>query len=317
MLDLKERNVTKYYLSVKELNEIPPMNVTRRGGWKNNFTEFVTADKTIGSDKKYILIDNKAMDAIHVKGTMDDWIEGSYELLNDEVFAFMNYTGVANLIQKPLGLSNSQISNENETSSGKTTGARERSSGFGNPLDMTITPNSSKLGNQNIIGKIDDVPVHFDEITKNDIDMVQKFVYFHSDGMSRTTGLIHGNYKKGDMFSNNVFITTEETIFDETAKGGQRVRCIPITRKPAKNPEAVRKFEKLVCGKGKIAKNYGHCLEPLALKVMEMIKDGSLETRYIEIEKQLRAAINRPSNMINRMLENYTGFALAGEIFNK
>ena len=318
IVGFERASFTKYYLKTKEINVISPANVTRRGGWKNNFTQYVTGNKTIGGDIEYNLIDNKSMDNIHIKGTMDQWIEGSYELLNDEIFAFMNYTGVANLIQKPLGLSNSQIICSNETSSGKTTGARLRNSGFGNPFHMTITANSSKLGNQNVIYKYDDAPVHLDEITKADIPMAREIVYLHSSGKPRTVAKTNGNVRdnKNDNFCNNMFITTEEIIFDETAKGGQLVRSIPILRKPARNPEAIRKFEKLICSKGEVAKNYGYCVEPLALKVMEMVKDGSLESRFLEIEKQLRDAAGANSNMINRLTEIYTSFALAGEIFN-
>lgn len=311
--------VIDYYCKLLENNDIDILEITKIGGWKDNFTRYVTADNTYGSTKDYMLFENESMENVHKNGTFNDWIEGVYELLNDEIFAFITYTGVCALIQSPLNIPNHTIVASNPTSTGKTTGGRIRSSIYGNPFYMTMTSNSSKLGNVNTISAYNDVTCHLDEIKKEDIPMIRALIYNHSSGMPRKIATKYGGVKnnKYEIFSNNIIVTTEETILNESAKGGQLVRVIPILRTPKSNPEGIRKFEKLVCSKNKVAKNYGHALEPLVLKIMEMIQDGTLEKRYVEIENELRSYNVSNSNMINRLIEIYTAIALAGEIFNE
>jgi hypothetical protein len=182
-----------------------------------------------------------------------------------------------------------------------------------------MTTNSSKLGNVNTIAAYNDCPCHLDEIKKEDIDMIQSLVYNHSNAQPRNRALTKGgNQKNKDKtFTSILMLTTEETIFGNNAKNGQLARVIPIIQIPKSNPKGVRKFEKLVCSKNKNCKNYGQALEPLVLKIFEMIQDGSLEKRFNEIEQELRTYNVKNSNMINRLIENYTGIALAGEIFNE
>lgn len=315
----KRADIIDYYAKIVQTYEIPKKEITNVGGWKDNFTKYVTADDTYGSDEKYMLIENKSMNNIHKEGTFDNWIEGTYELLNDPVFAFIGYSGVCALIQSPLGIPNHTILDSNLSSTGKTTGARVRGSMFGNSFYMTLTPNASKLGNSNAISAYNDVPCHLDEITKKDVEMITNFIYDHSSGIPRNVANKTGGNKdnKDKIFTNNIFVTTEETLFGADAKTGQLARTIPVLRKPKTNYEGIKKFEKLVCSKNKICKNYGHALEPLVLKIIEMNQNGNLRKRYNEIIEELRNYNEKKSPVIDRLVEYYAGIALAGEIFNE
>lgn len=309
----------EYYCKLLENNDIDILEITKVGGWKDNFTRYVTADNTYGSTKEYMLFENSSMENVHKNGTFDNWIEGTYELLNDEVFAFIAYTGVCALIQRPLGIPNFSVINSNDSSTGKTTGGKERSSMFGNPFHMMITSNASRLGIPNTIGLYNDVPTHIDEIKKEDIPLVRNLVYNISTGTQRIVATKFGGVKnnKHDTFTTNIIVTTEEAIFDASVKMGQNARIITIIKTPKSNPEGIKKFERMVCNKNGNCNNYGHAVEPLVAKISNMIQDGSLYHRFSEIEKELRTFNESKSNMVNRLIEYYAAIALAGEIFNE
>ncbi len=319
ILGTKRAEFIDYCSKLLTTNCIPKKKVTNVGGWKENFTQFVTSDETYGSKEKYLVIQNRMMENIHKHGTFDNWIEGTYQLLNDEVFAFVTYTGVCGLLQNPLGISNFEIINSAKSSTGKTTGGKAKSSMFGHAFNMIVTPNASKLGIQNAIGAYNDISCHLDEITKTDLDMIEKFIYDHSSSKPREVGAKAGGNKdnRDKTFSNNVYITTEEVIFGANAKTGQLARSIPILRSPKINYEGVKKFESLVCTKNRICRNYGHALEPLVLKIIELYQNGKLANRYNEIIDELRIENVNHSPVIDRLIEYYAGIALGGEIFNE
>lgn len=315
----KRCEIIEYYCKLLENNDIDTLEITKIGGWKDTFTRYVTADNTYGTTKEYMLFENSSMENVHKNGTFDNWIEGTYELLNDEVFAFIAYTGVCALIQRPLGIPNFSVINFNDSSTGKTTGGKERSSMFGNPFHMMITSNASRLGIPNTIGLYNDVPTHIDEIKKEDIPLVRNLVYNISTGTQRIVATKFGGVKnnKHDTFTTNIIVTTEEAIFDASVKMGQNARIITIIKTPKSNPEGIKKFERMICNKNGNCNNYGHAVEPLVAKISDMIQDGSLFNRFSEIEKELRTFNESKSNMVNRLIEYYAAIALAGEIFNE
>ena len=319
IIGTRRTEIIDYYIGIVDKNEIEISEITKIGGWKDDFTRYVTGDMTYGIDKEYMLFDNSSMENIHQQGTLNNWIEGVYELLNDPVFAFILYSGICALIQRPLGIPNYNILFINLSSTGKTTGAKLRSSPFGDPHKMMITSNSSKQGIPNTVKAYNDVPVHVDEIKKEDIPVIRSLIYNISFGEPRTVATKNGGVKnnKHESFCTNAIYTTEEEILDESAKMGQFARIIPITKTPKINPVAVKKFEDMICNRSGKSNNYGLALELIVPKVISMIQDGTLKARFDEIQKELESYNVNKSSLVDRLIEYYAGITLAGEIFNE
>lgn len=320
----RRNELMDYYdsLLLNNKDKIENINITLSSGWKNDFTSYVTGDKTFLYDencKSYLLSSNNThMANVHQCGTLDKWIEGAYRLYNDDAFAFQLWVGIVAALQSMLCIPNFAIINTDDSSSGKTTAAKFRNSIFGHPFEMMITANSSKLGILNILYMYRDVPSHVDEITKDDIEKVSKMFYTTSDSKERNVAAqAGGNKKQGSGYVTNTVYTTEEQLLSNTSKRGQQARVMKFLKTPKRNVEGIKAFQKLICSKTGVCKNYGTPLELLIPAIMDKYHSGKLVARYEEVLGEFQNTYSNESGVVDRIADYYAGTVVAGEIFNE
>ena len=283
--------------------EEPRITIVSKTGWKRDNTIFVSGNMAFENGKSYEIIntDDENKETFKIKGTLENWIAGTNEILKFKMTRINCYASVASQINGILKQPSLVLLNCGDSSRGKTLSSSVAVSLNGDPNTIVRSADLSKTAAERIAAKTNGFCNVFDETDTN--KYLSEFLYLLANGRGRERGNTKGGIDETARWNKSFILNGENPINKESDNQGQIGRLIECNWLLPHNPELAKKVE------GTIRNNYGHLTEPVTQKVFD--KKDTLQDRYEEICKKLPLV---SVDAGNRIKDSFALLILAGEI---
>lgn len=307
----KKANDLADYLSkciVINAGRYKPYLIADKNGWKQDNKLFVLGDHAYSSNdtKQPILMsDHIAKEGLHVKGTLDSWLEGVKGTISYDLVRFKCYCACSASLLNILNLSSCIVDNSGESSTGKSYSSRIAASLFGNYLQLESNGNATQVGIEIKAASYCDLPLFFDETaTLANEQILKKIVYMLGNGQGRLRGRKELTLRSPPKWRTVALTTGEQPITSYESFTGQHVRVISIR---GGLPNGMG--EQIKVGYDTISGNYGHVAERYMRKLFE--RQEKLHDDFVQLRKEFS---NTGLNTGDRVADHFAAFTLAGEI---
>ena len=269
-----------YYYESENLDNIPVQYMTNKLGWHK--------DKFIPFEGDIVVLFNGAVfEGLKTEGSFQEWLQGIKRFRYNEAFRFMlaaSFTApLLRLLQQRIFL----VHLWGNSRSGKTATLKAALSVWGNPDDLVVSFNATKVGLEKIAAFYNDLPIGIDERqVANNQEFIENLVYFLSLGKGRIRGTKAGGLQPLSTWHTVILTTGEEPLSSGTSNEGVFTRTIEISLKPFDCEEQARACYET------IQSNYGLA----GRKWIELVKQDKSLIQQIKMTEQ---------NLFDTILEQY------------
>jgi len=220
-------------------------------------------------------------DAFSKKGSLEAQLELLSQLRSHPWALFYVIAGLTAPVLRKVGAPSFVVDLSGRSSRGKTTALKVAASLWGNPEELIVRWNATRVFLEKITAFFNDTPVFLDDSQEASKETLQKTLYAvaNETGRGRATATGVQRLRKWK----TVFLSTGEApVFENCNWAGARVRTISITESPFRqmNHAEFLDFE------DKILHNCGH-LAPVFVKEVVSYNPEKLRKRYLDILKSL------------------------------
>ncbi|WPX08234.1 DUF927 domain-containing protein [Anaerocellum danielii] len=244
---INAKNLVQYFYDFEaaNLNTIPLKYTTNKLGWlKDKFIPY--------EDDIIVLFNGGVYEGLTTSGSLQDWIEGIRPFRYNEAFRFMLAASLSAPILKLLKQRIFLVHLWGDSRSGKTATLKAALSVWGNPEDLIVTFNATKVGLEKIASFFNDLPIGIDERqVANNQEFLEGIIYMLSLGKGKLRGSKGGGLQPLTTWHTIVLTTGEEPLSSNVSNEGVFTRTIETNLKPFESEEQARACYKV------IQNNYG------------------------------------------------------------
>jgi len=284
--------------------------VTEKQGWKDK--GFVLGNVLYTRKKKeevLLLAQTERLRGIHSKGTLEGWFVAAEGLLKYDRARFKAYGSASAPLLRLLDVKSYIIDDYGETSTGKTTTSEFAMSIWGNPYQLELTANATKVGLERMAATFCDLPIFLDETSLIDRKILQEFVYMLANETGRIRGAKTGGLQETDTWKTVVFATGEAPIKGGSSFGGLSGRVIELYGGLGANDlDAIERF------KDNITENYG-VVGPLLIEKILSYERAELIESFRKIRAELRRKVK--GRIEARLSNTFAAIACGGVLFEE
>jgi len=211
-------------------NELPVEMIVSSSGWKNDYTQFVVANRLVNKDGVFdlIQIDNNAVKLFGHEGNAQDWANGVDELIRFDPIRFKAYGALRCLLIKKSDSENYIFDQCCGTTRLKSFTNKLIASMIGHPKRQQLSSKSTAIGIDKIAAACNDLPVFLDETSEN-VAFVEELIYRFGNANTRVKSNTSNGLEISENYSSALFLTGEDSIITESSKGGHHARRVPET----------------------------------------------------------------------------------------
>lgn len=310
IVEKRANDLAEYFSRCIHVNgaRYKPYLIADKNGWKQDNKLFIFGDRAYSIDnipQPVLMLDPLAKEALHVKGTLDSWVDGVKDIISYDLVRFKCYCACAALLLSILNLSSCIVDNSGESSTGKSFSSRLAASLFGNFLQLESNGNATQVGIEIKASSYCDLPLFLDETaTLANEQLLKKLIYMLGNGQGRLRGRKELTLSSLPTWRTVALTTGEQPVTSYESFTGQHVRVISIRGGlPTGIGEQVK-----VCY-DTISDNYGHIAELYIHKLF--VQKEKLRDDFTQLRKELS---NTGLNTGDRVADHFAAFTLAGEI---
>ncbi len=234
-----------YYYESENLDNIPVQYMTNKLGWHRD--KFMPFESDI-----VVLFNGAVFEGLKTEGSFQEWLQGIKQFRYNEAFRFMLATSFTAPLLRHLQQRIFLVHLWGDSLSGKTATLKTALSVWGNPEDLVVTFNATKVGLEKIAAFYNDLPIGIDERqVANNQEFIENLVYMLSLGKGKLRGSKGGGLQPFSTWNTIVLSTGEEPLSSATSNEGVFTRTIEINLKPFDNEEQARACYEI------IQSNYG------------------------------------------------------------
>lgn len=253
----------------------------------------------------------KWLDAYREEGNYQEWKDVMSKNRTNNIFRFILSTSFASPLLRILKNRMFILHNWANTRSGKTAALYAATSVWGNPEELKVTFNATKVGLERLLGLFNDLPLAVDEkqmVTgQNKDDFIDNFIYMSASGSSKVRGAKTGGVQAMKSWQSIVMTTGEEPL-SGTTRGGANTRTLEIEGSPFNHDESKAR-EVYGC----LNEHYGHAGKCFIDEILKL-KAHDLQERFKALEKELT---NKYPDKVADHIRAVACVALADEIVTK
>lgn len=211
-------------------NDFPIEMIVSSSGWKNDYTQFVVANRLVNKEgiSDLIQIDNTAVKLFGHEGTAEDWAKGVDDVAKFDPVRFKIYGALGCLLIKKSDGDNYIFDQCCGTTRLKSFTNRVVASIVGHPKKLQLSSKSTAIGIDKIAAACNDLPVFLDETSEN-VSFVEELIYRFGNANTRVKSNTSNGLEISENYSSGLFLTSEDSIITESSKGGHHARRIPET----------------------------------------------------------------------------------------
>jgi len=269
-----------YDFESANLKKLPTLLMSKKLGWYKGM--FIPYEPNI------IVVQNDALfEGLTPAGTLEEWLQGIKEFRFNEAFRFMLSASFTAPILRLLNQRIFLIHLWGDSRSGKTATLKAALSVWGNPDDLVVTFNATKVGLEKIASFYNDLPIGIDERqVANNQEFIENLVYMLSLGKGKLRGSKGGGLQPLSTWHTVILSTGEEPLSSTTSNEGVFTRTIEINLKPFNDETEARRCYQV------IQSNYGLA----GRKWIELIKQDKSLIQQIKMTEE---------NLFDTILEQY------------
>lgn len=300
------------YLGALEAENIDVLQVkstvSQMGWYGKSFLPGHGGDITIDTDRN----STRWADAYRSEGTLEDWIENMKPFREKSIFRFILASSFTAPLLQPLNHRIFFVHNWGDSRGGKTAALKAALSVWGNPEELMISFNATRVGFERIAGFFNDLPLGIDErqVAGNKQEFIDQLVYMLSTGSSRIRGTKTGGIQDLRSWSTVVLTTGEEPLTTMSSQTGVATRVIEISGSPFENECAARKMHELS------VENYGTAGQAF---IEEFI--SNTDTNYDELRRRHKDISDKLQDLYPEKLGSHisavAAVVLADELISK
>jgi putative DNA primase/helicase len=211
-------------------DDLPVEMIVSSSGWKNDYTQFVVANRLVNKDgvSDLIQIDNIAVKLFGHSGTAEDWANGVDDIAKFDPVRFKIYGALGCLLIKKSDGENYIFDQCCGTTRLKSFTNRLVASMIGHPKKLQLSSRSTAIGIDKIAAACNDLPVFLDETSEN-VAFVEELIYRFGNANTRVKSNTSNGLEISENYNSGLFLTGEDSIITESSKGGHHARRIPET----------------------------------------------------------------------------------------
>ena len=304
------------FINVYE-NELPVEMIVSSSGWKNDYTQFVVANRLVNRDGVFdlIQIDNNAVKLFGHEGNAQDWANGVDELIRFDPIRFKAYGALGCLLIKKSDSENYIFDQCCGTTRLKSFTNKLIASMIGHPKRQQLSSKSTAIGIDKIAAACNDLPVFLDETSEN-VAFVEELIYRFGNANTRVKSNTSNGLEISENYSSALFLTGEDSIITESSKGGHHARRVPETHGVPENEDGKPLFVNVDI-KNRVLKamnrNYGNII---VLFIQELLP--IIDTIDDLVAKNFKRLPDTEDDALKgRQKGYYTVMLTAGEILEK
>lgn len=223
-----------YDFESANLKELPTLLMSKKLGWYKEM--FIPYEPNI------IVVQSDALfEGLIPAGTFQAWQQGMKEFRYNEAFRFLMAASFTAPLLRLLNQRIFLIHLWGDSRSGKTATLKAALSIWGNPDDLVVTFNATKVGLEKIANFYNDLPIGIDERqVANNQEFIENLVYMLSLGKGKLRGSKGGGLQPLSTWHTVILSTGEEPLSSTTSNEGVFTRTIEINLKPFDNEEQAR-----------------------------------------------------------------------------
>ncbi|RXG35030.1 DUF927 domain-containing protein [Methanohalophilus sp. WG1-DM] len=284
---------------------LPVIRFVQKNGWKNGNEMFVIGNMYHTYDESGAVeqIDEEIAEGLKKRGTLEDWVNGVEEIINEPITRFKCYCAASAMLLRLLDVQSYIVDHTGDSTTGKTLSTSVAFSMFGNPSELVFTAKSTSTYLEHKATTFTDLPLFVDETSLQHQEFLKELIYMIANETGKGRGKKDGGVRKLNRWKTVTFTTGEKPIVDADGYGGQQVRVIEIQQTLPKMKHAVK------LAKSTISNNYGHVSDLFIRKLFDY--KGELSYKFAQYEELFT---NNESATMNRMGDKFAVIAVAGEL---
>ncbi|WAM33268.1 DUF927 domain-containing protein [Caldicellulosiruptor morganii] len=239
---INAKNMVQYFYDFESANmdKIPLKFMTNKLGWFGN--KFFPYEEDI-----LVLFNGNVFEGLTTAGTFQEWLQGIKQFRYNEAFRFMLAASFAAPLLKLLQQRIFLVHLWGDSRSGKTAALKAALSVWGNPEDLIVTFNATKVGLEKNASFYNDLPIGIDERqVANNQEFTENIVYMLSLGKGKLRGSKTGGLQPLTSWHTIILSTGEEPLSSTTSNEGVFTRTIEINLKPFNNEDEARECYKVI-----------------------------------------------------------------------
>jgi len=269
-----------YDFESANLKKIPILLMSKKLGWYKEM--FIPYEPNIIVEQNDTLFEG-----LTPAGTLEEWLQKIKEFRFNEAFRFMLSASFTAPILRLLNRRIFLVHLWGDSRSGKTATLKAALSVWGNPDDLVVTFNATKVGLEKIASFYNDLPIGIDERqVANNQEFIENLVYMLSLGKGKLRGSKYGGLQPLSTWHTVILSTGEDPLSNATTNEGVFTRTIEINLKPFNDETEARQCYQV------IQSNYGLA----GRKWIELIKQDKSLLQQIKMTEQ---------NLFDTILEQY------------
>lgn len=313
--DKHASDLANYLITKIALNSYPRNYIYKCFGWKKDGS-FVLGKKKYSLtsiEDVTIFPSSKLTEAVHEKGTIEDWIHSVAPMLKYNPQRFKMYIGVSPMLLEPLKESNYSMNDFGETSVGKTITTKVAMSMYGNPKDLILS-DSTKVGMEYTATQFCDIPVNLDDTQNTEKKNLVDILYMIANGKGKLRGNLSGTQNISQWRAVGM-LTGEAPVIDDSTFKGLDARLLEIKGGlGAFDKEAVEIFESLS------SSDYGVFAPAIIgyiLTNIDTIRQKHQEHIDYIYERKRELITDTAKNISSRVTDIFATILTSGYVFEK
>lgn len=239
------KQFVEYFAKFEDENEIPTKLISTKLGWYE--------DKFIPYDPEIIALKNDKQFTLDCAGSSDFWLHMMKEFRHNPTFRFILATSftapVLSLLKHRIFI----VHLWGDSRNGKTATLKAAMSIWGDPEDLIMTFNATRVGVERQAAFFNHLPLGIDEKQVNNNKEFTDFIIYHfSGGTGKVRGDKSGGLQRTDKWHTIAITTGEEPLTSVISNDGVYTRTIELNNKPFNSEEDAKLCYKV------IQANYGH-----------------------------------------------------------
>lgn len=269
------RFIIKYLeeLERNNIENIPITKITSYLGWcSKSFLPFVENDVFLDNEVRNMPI----VKGFREEGTLEEWLGLMREIYKYPIARFAVAASFAAPLLRLTGARNFVLHMWGRSRGGKTTALNAAMSVWGNPHEVVMTFNATKVGLERLSGMLRDITIGIDErqVIGDRQDIVEYLAYMLEKGQGKVRGTRTGGLADIASWSSLAITTGEEPLIKEDSKRGMITRIIELYGEPIGDEELARKANSV------LDKNFGTAGKAYIARVIEDMDDVDYEEEY-------------------------------------
>jgi len=245
-------------------------------------------------------------DAFKQSGSLEAQLDLLAQLARHPWALFYVIAGLTAPVLRRVGASSFVVDLSGRSSRGKTTALKVAASLWGNPEELIVRWNATRVFLEKIAAFFNDVPVFLDDSQEASKETLQKTLYAVANETGRGRATAAGTQRLR-RWKTVLLSTGESPAYEKCNWAGARVRTISVTESPFRQMN----YAEFLDFEDKILRNYGH-VAPVFVK--EVSAYGSkLREDYLDILKNLG---NLENEYQQRLARYYAAILLTSRLLD-